>query len=65
MGLNTGAKGIGKSAVPDENRTLTLSDIGVDKKLSAHSQKVAAIPEAEFEGGNPALRLADEYDRQY
>lgn len=28
----------------------TLSDIGIDKKLSSHSQKVAAIPEAEFEG---------------
>lgn len=28
----------------------TLADIGVDKKLSSHAQKVAAIPAAEFEG---------------
>lgn len=50
VGLNTGAMGIGTSAVPLEDRTPTLADIGVDKKLSSHSQKVAAIPEAEFEG---------------
>lgn len=50
IGLNTGAAGIGTSAVPKENRTPTLSDIGVDKKLSSHAQKVAAIPVAEFEG---------------
>lgn len=50
VGLNTGAAGIGTSAVPKENRTPTLADIGVDKKLSSHAQKVAAIPEAEFEG---------------
>jgi len=50
IGLNTGAQGIGTSAVPQQNRTPTLADIGIDKKLSAHSQKVAAIPDAEFEG---------------
>lgn len=50
VGLNTGAMGIGKSAVPKENRTPTLADAGIDKKLSSHAQKVAAIPEAEFEG---------------
>ena len=42
----------------------TLADIGVDKKLSSHSQKVAAIPEAEFEGivGNwrDALEIENE-----
>jgi hypothetical protein len=43
VGLNTGAKGIGKSAVPDENRTPTLSDAGIDKKLSMRAQRVAAI----------------------
>ncbi len=48
-GLNTGAMGIGKSAVPVGNRTPTLAEIGVSKKLSSHSQKIAAIPEAEFE----------------
>ena len=28
----------------------TLADIGIDKKLSSHAQKVAAIPAAEFKG---------------
>lgn len=54
VGLATGAAGIGKpeSAVPDEYRTQppTLADVGIDKKLSSHAQKVASIPEAEFEG---------------
>ena len=54
VGLATGAAGIGKpeSAVPDEYRTQppTLAEVGIDKKLSAHAQKVASIPEAEFEG---------------
>jgi phage N-6-adenine-methyltransferase len=50
VGFNRGAAGIGTSAVPQENRTPTLADIGVDKKLSSHAQRVAAIPEAEFEG---------------
>lgn len=35
---------------PPEDKRPTLADIGVDKKLSSHAQKVAAIPEAEFEG---------------
>lgn len=48
-GMSTGAKGIGKSAVPTENRTPTLSEVGIDKKLSARAQKIAAVPEAEFE----------------
>lgn len=48
-GLNTGAKGIGTSAVPTENRTPTLAEVGIDKKLSARSQKTAAIPKPEFE----------------
>lgn len=43
VGLNRGAAGIGTSAVPQENRTPTLADIGVDKKLSSHAQRVAAI----------------------
>jgi hypothetical protein len=49
VGLNTGAMGIGKSVVPTGNRTPTLADVGIDKKLSSHAQKVAAIPEDEFE----------------
>lgn len=55
VGLATGVRMAGRDTFggavmepPTENRP-TLSDIGVDKKLSAHSQKVAAIPEAEFE----------------
>jgi hypothetical protein len=49
-GMSTGAKGIGKSVVPTENRTPTLAEVGIDKKLSARAQKTAAIPEPEFEG---------------
>lgn len=51
VGLNTGAAGIGKSAVLGEDRTSspTLSDIGVSKNLSSRSQLLAAVPEAEFE----------------
>ena len=50
VGLNRGAAGIGTSAVVRDDRTPTLADIGVSKDLSSHAQKVAAIPEAEFEG---------------
>lgn len=56
VGLATGVRMAGRDTFggavvepPTESRP-TLADIGVDKKLSAHSQKVAAIPEAEFEG---------------
>lgn len=36
MPKNTGAKGIGPIAVPDENRNQppTLADLGIDKKVS-------------------------------
>ena len=40
-GLNTGAMGIGTSAVPQENRTPTLAEVGIDKKLSSRSQAIA------------------------
>jgi phage N-6-adenine-methyltransferase len=53
VGLNTGAAGIGKapSAVLDANRTqiATLAEAGIDKKLSARAQKLAAIPKGERE----------------
>lgn len=52
VGLNRGLAGSivsGADREPVRDERPTLSDIGVDKKLSAHSQKVAAIPEAEFE----------------
>ena len=50
VGLNTGAKGIGTSAVPTENRTPTLADAGTDKKFSSRAQKLAFVPKSEFEG---------------
>ncbi|MQA65033.1 MAG: hypothetical protein GEU76_03895 [Alphaproteobacteria bacterium] len=50
VGLNTGARGIGTSAVPKENRTPTLAEAGIDKKLSSRAQKMAAVPEDKFEG---------------
>jgi hypothetical protein len=43
VGLNTGAKGIGKSVVPDENRTPTLADAGIDKDLAKAARKYAAV----------------------
>lgn len=52
MPKNTGAKGNpgGRGcAVPDENRTLpTLADLGIDKKVSARAQKLAALPAEQF-----------------
>jgi hypothetical protein len=48
-GMATGAKGIGKSAVVANDRTPTLSELGVSKDLSARAQKIAAVPEPEFE----------------
>lgn len=53
VGLNIGGRPVketGAIGEPVFDERPTLADIGVDKKLSAHSQKVAAIPEAEFEG---------------
>jgi len=41
-----GARGIGTSAVPKENRTGTLADLGIDKKESARAQKLATLPAA-------------------
>jgi phage N-6-adenine-methyltransferase len=51
-GLNTGGRPreTGATTEPVFSERPTLADIGVDKKLSSHAQRVAAIPEAEFEG---------------
>lgn len=53
VGLATGAAGIGQaaSAVPSKYRTQppTLAEAGIDKKLSARAQKMAAVPADEFE----------------
>lgn len=46
---NEGAKGIGTSAVPKENRTPTLNDLGIDKKTSSIAQKMADLPADHFE----------------
>jgi hypothetical protein len=48
-GLNTGAMGIGKSAVEHHDRTPTLADVGISKDLSSRAQKIASIPAPEFE----------------
>ena len=65
MRLNTGAKGIGTSAVPRENCTPTLADAGIDKKLSSRAQKLAAVPESKFEGmiGEWRSRVEKENER--
>jgi len=44
------AQGRRSDLVPDGNQVKpTLAEAGIDKKLSARAQKLAAIPEAEFE----------------
>ena len=51
VGLATGGQpylATGSASAPVEKRP-TLSDSGISKKLSSHAQKVAAIPEDEFE----------------
>lgn len=39
------------SLVPKKNQVekLTLADFGIDKKLSSRVQKLAAVPEGEFQ----------------
>lgn len=56
VGLATGTRGQkltritgGAIAEPPENDKPTLAAAGIDKKLSARSQAIAAIPEAKFE----------------
>jgi N6-adenosine-specific RNA methylase IME4 len=46
---NSGAQGIGKSAVPKENHTPTLAELGASKKISSLSQQLARMPKKEFE----------------
>ena len=49
----------------EPNRTPTLAEAGIDKKLSSRAQKMAAVPEAEFEGmlGDWRDRIATENER--
>lgn len=56
VGLATGTRGqlvsrgvIGGTKTEPPIKPPTLADIGIDKKLSSHAQKVADIPEEEFE----------------
>lgn len=46
MPKNAGARGVGVSGVPPENPT--LADLGIDKKVSARAQKLAALPAEQF-----------------
>ena len=50
VGLQAGSRGIGKSTSGLPKKRPTLVEAGINHKLSARSQKVAAIPEAKFEG---------------
>lgn len=53
VGLNTGGRPAKETPAEREGvwgESPALADIGVSYKLSSHAQKVAAIPEAEFEG---------------
>ena len=52
VGLNKGAKGsvvTGSKREPVKDDRPTLAAAGIDKKLSSRAQKLAAVPEAEFE----------------
>ena len=47
---NTGAKGIGKSAVPNRNSTPpTLGDLGVSRKEAMQAQALVDMPDELFE----------------
>ena len=48
-GLNSGSLRRGSREEPRDARP-TLADAGIDKKLSSRAQKLAAVPDAEFEG---------------
>ncbi len=56
VGLNTGTAGKGRPSLggandePPKDTRPTLAEAGIDKKLSSRAQKLAAVPEDEFEG---------------
>lgn len=64
VGLNRGTRGQlkgrnasgGTETEPPEDARPTLADVGIDKKLSSHAQKMAAVPAAEFEARLGAWR---------
>ena len=55
VGLNSGTAGKGRprkggaEAEPPKDERPTLADAGIDKKLSARAQKLAAVPETKFD----------------
>ena len=50
VGMNTGANNLsGSVGGPLRDTRPTLAQAGIDKKLSARSQKIASIPEEDFE----------------
>lgn len=50
VGLHEGGRPAKTGSSPAPVSVPTLADAGIDKKLSSRAQKIAAIPEAEFEG---------------
>jgi hypothetical protein len=46
MPKQNGARGVGRSGVPNGNPT--LSEVGIDKKTSMRAQRLAALPEKKF-----------------
>ncbi len=51
VGLNVGKRGDrGPRAAPRSDTRPTLAEAGIDKKLSSRAQKLAAVPEEQFEG---------------
>jgi N6-adenosine-specific RNA methylase IME4 len=65
VGLNAGARGIGKSAAPRGNHTPpTLAEAGIDKKLSSRAQKLAALPEEAFQRRLGEWRQHSQKDNQ-
>lgn len=71
VGLNRGAAAGGKKDGPrgaytePRDSAPTLAEAGIDKKLSSRAQKLAAVPEKEFEGmlGDWRERVSSENER--
>jgi hypothetical protein len=49
VGLNAGAKGVGKSVLVGDEGTPKLADVGISYDLSSRAQALAKVPAAEFE----------------